>query len=689
MAEQVIQRAFIGGEIAPALRARADIARYFTSLALCENFFVRPQGGAYSRPGTRFVGELGDVTRRGRLIPFAFNTEQTYILVFEHEVMRVIMDGGFIESGGSVYSIVTPYTEDELPRLVFTQDADVMTITHPNHNPKNLSRTGHASWSLADINYASSVTAPTGVTVAAVGTASTLDDKTYRYVVTAIDEDGVESLPSSEVSHTIAAMTTTYGSRITWTAVAGAQFYRVYRDPSNGSGVYGWVGDTKNEEFEDYNVTPVTSDAPPSEYLPFANANSKPATVGYYQQRQVFANTLNEPQKVFCSQSGIYNSMRYSSPARSDDALFFTIKANQVNEIRHIVDLDALVLLTSGGEWKVTEGQDQVLTPSTLGVRRQSQWGASWCRPATVGDSVIFVQEKGTRVRDLTYAFADGKYQGNELSVMAQHLLDGYDIEEMTYALEPYGILWCVRDDGTLLGMTYQREHEIWAWHQHTTDGTFESVASISEDGRDAVYVIVKRTINGTERRYVERMEPRYDDAPENVWCVDCGLQYEGAATTTITGLSHLEDADVVAVADGNVVENLTVSGGQIILPRAAEKVTVGLPYTCAIELLEMDVSSMQQSLRGREISVSKVTLEVDKSRGGWVGTRQEDGSYSDMMEIKPRFDSDGYDPLQLKSFKQDVVIQPEWNTGGGLRIEQRTAMPLTILSVIPSVDIS
>lgn len=690
MADQVIQRSFTAGELSPALRSRSDLEKYISGLAHCRNFIIRSQGGAYSRPGTRFIGELGDMARRARLIPFQFNTTQTYILVFEHLRVRVIMDGGYVlDSNDDIYELVTPYTEAELPRLVFTQDADVMTITHLDHDPATLSRSDHDSWTLTAINYASTVTPPDNVAVTTHGDPSTADDKTYRYVVTAIDDEGVESLPSAEVSHTVPALSVTSGSKVTWDAVSGAIYYRVYKDPSDGSGIYGWIGDSETTQFVDFNIAPVTSDSPPSDYLPFKDPGHKPATVGYYQQRQVFANTLLEPQAVFVSQSGIYNSMRSSSPARDDDAIFFTIKARQVNEIRHIVSIDELLLLTSGGEWRVTEGQDEVLTPATVGVKQVSRWGSSWCAPAQVGDSVIFVQEKGTKVRDLKYEVGTGGYQGNELSILAEHLFEGHEIEEISYALEPYGILWCVRNDGVMLGLTYLREHSVWAWHQHHTKGCFESVATISEDGRDAVYVIVKREINGATVRYVERFEPRWDTAPEDVFCVDSGLSYHGAPATTISGLQHLEGEAVAVVADGVVVEGLTVTGGEITLSRAASTVHVGLPYLPVLETLPLDMPVPMDTLKGKEIAFGKVRLEVYRSRGGWVGMIRDDGSYGEMMEIKPRYDSYGYAPAPLASFVQDVLLPPERGKSPSLRIEQRAPMPLAILSIIPDVDVS
>ena len=765
-----IQRSFTSGEIAPALRSRADLLKYATGLALCENFIVRAQGGVYSRPGTRFVDEQDDSSQRARLIPFSFNTEQTYVLLFENLKMRVIKDGGFVLAGGgpSIFELVTPYTTADLSRLAFTQSADTMTIVHPDYDDRDLTRTADDAWALTVNDYSSTVTAPiwstatnTAVTaitqanpavvtstthlkndgdtikitdvvgmtevndryfVVANSTANTFElegedsttytayasgglvnsnnpltpegdgagdyDKTYTYIVTAVDSDGVESLASVSQEVTTKSLSVTAGVVLVWQPVVGADYYRAYKDPSNSTNVFGWIGDSNTTSFTDYNIAPITSDAPPEDRQPFTGVGNKPSAVNYYQQRRVFANTTNEPQTVYTTQTGNFKSLRTSNPTRDDDAVTFSIAARQVNEIRHILSMQSLVLLTSGGVWLTNENENQALTPSTVGATVQSTVGASWVPPVIVNSTALYVQEKGTRIRDLNYEFNSNNYTGTDLSLMAEHLFEGYEIEEMVYAEEPYSILWCIRSDGVLLGLTYQREHQVWGWHHHTTDGEFESIATINEDGRDAVYVTVKRTVNGSTVRYVERIEPRFDDSAENTFCVDSGLTYNGAAATVISGLDHLEGEDVVVLADGNENAGLTVAGGAITLPRAASVVQVGLPFVPAIELLDIDVASTTETLKGKEISVSKVIIEVDKSRGGWIGPISDDGTADNMVEIKPRFDSDGYGAMSLKTYKAEAIIEPQWAKGGGVRIEQRSPLPLSILSVIPDVDI-
>lgn len=761
---QFIQRSFTAGELSPSLHARTDLAKYPTGLARCENFFIRSQGGAYSRPGFRFIGKLKDQSKQARLIPFSFNTQQTYILVFENQLIRVIKNGGYVlkpkttitnvtqanpavvttasahtfatgesvtindivgmtelngntytitvlssttfsldgvdstgyaaySSGGTaqsdgIYELVTPYTDTDLSRLNYTQSADVMTITHPDYDVRNLSRLADDDWSLDIVSYASSVAAPVISSLTAGGSGAGANNKTYTYVVTAVDSNGVESLASASSSITTPSLSVTAYVRVAWSAVTGAAFYRVYKDPSDGTGVYGWIGDSKNLTFDDFNIAPVTSDSPPEDRQPFTGAGNKPSTVTYYQQRQIFANTNNAPQTVYTTQTANFKSLRTSSPARDDDAITFTLAAQQVNEIRHLISLDSLILLTSGGEWAVSEGQDRVLTPSTIGVRPQSYNGSAWVKPVIINNTAVYVQEKSTRMRDLTY---DGSsYNGNDLSIMAYHLFDGYTLSEMAYSDEPYGILWCVRNDGILLGLTYQREHQVWGWHRHTTAGKFESVAVISEDGRDALYTIVNRTVNGATVRYIERMEKREELNAEDCFYVDSGLSYNGSATTTFSGLDHLEGETVSILADGYEVDDQVVTNGTITLQRAASKVHVGLPYTPVIETLDIDSASLKEPLKARSVSVSKVFIEVENSRGGFIGARQDSnsGQTTILNEIKPRFESDGYSAISLKTYKQEVSIDPLWSKGGGVRIEQRSPLPLSILSVIPQVDI-
>lgn len=755
-------RSFVTGELDPSLHYHADLARWISGLKLCRNFIVRAQGGIVNRPGLRFIGEVADSSVKTRLIPFSFNTEQTYILEFSDQLIRVIRNGGYVLDGGgpAIYELATPYLEADLFDLIFVQSADTMTITHRNYAARDLTRADHDDWSLTVIDFTADTeipewsggdtrniagvsqsdpgvvdtTTPHGLSsgnivtisgvlgmtelngntyiitvtnatqftidvdtttfgayvsggiitfdlgIQQVGTGFGTNNKTYRYVVTAT-VDGVESLPSEEQSITCGSLDVTAGIRLTWDAVTGADYYTIYKDSANGTGVYGFIGESLNNTFDDYNTAPDLSTTPPVDNTPISSAGDYPGVVGYYQQRRMFANTDNNPQTLFASQTGIYNSMRASRPARDDDAIFFTIAARQVNEIRHIIAFEDLILLTSGASYRITEGQDFVLTPSTIGAKPQAYTGASKIRPATVDDSIIFVQDGETRVRDLSYSIDAAQYNGNDLVIMAEHLTDGRVIVDMDYSREPYGVIWCVCDDGIVIALTYQKEHKVWAWHRHDTDGIFESVAVIREGTRDVPYFVVKRTINGSDVRYVERLEARYADAPANAFFVDSGLSYNGSPVTSVSGLDHLEGKTVVALADGVVVENLVVSSGEITLPQAASIVHVGLSYFSDFETLGID--DAQTSTRGRKKNVSEVIFNFRGSRGGFVGP-----DFDRLVELKPRQDSDLYEVIALRDYEARVNIQPDWNDDGQIAFRQPYPLPVEIISMTAEFDI-
>lgn len=847
---ELITRSFTSGELSPALRIRADTTKYATGLALCENFIVKPQGGVYSRPGTRYVGSYGSIGDVARLIPFIFSVDQAYVLVFEEDnVLSFIRDGAFIESSPGVhYEIATPWVAEDFPLLKYSQDADVMTITHPNYPPYELIRSADNAWSLQPIvfnttldaptlettspisisnitdlvgdlyvidtvgahglttgdaititgvvgsntayedafndkSFTVTVTAPTqfsvrastlidggtyvsggtfiGNTIGTVGTASGLDPRTYHYVVTAVGALG-ESLPSQKVSANVAALTSTYGTLIRWNPVTGADYYRVYKDPSDNTGVYGWIGDSESLQFVDFNIAPLTSDAPPDnlvaeftrspidvaaatrvsatiinvttasvhglqvgdtfnitgtlvsdltkfsrvisvvdefsivatgEYGIFTpqtsgelNYINYPSVNGFYQQRRWLANLTSDSQNISASSIGQLDNFRATSPTQDDDALSFSIRGSQVNEIRHLVDVGGLVLLTEGGEWAMTEGDGQVVTPTSIGFRKVGYRGCSHVPPVVIGDTVFFVQARGSRIRSFKVS---ENYRSNDMSITAEHLFEGRTVVDMAYAQEPDSVVWCCMSDGSVIAVTYEPEHQVLGWHRHTfPNGFVESLTTIPEGDRDVVYMVIRRSVGGFFVRYVEQLQARDTTSLDAGWSLDAALHYSGAPTTTFSNLGHLTGLTVSAVADGIHYPNLTVSAGVVTLPMAASEVTIGLPYTCAIDTLWLDLNSVQ-SPRGSQVSISRLVVEFADTRGGWVASIKDDGSYGTFREIKPRNVAMGYGPIPLRTYQGEVTMEPGWNRSGAIRIEQREPFPMTILGVIPDYDTS
>ncbi|MGV6475351.1 hypothetical protein [Azotobacter vinelandii] len=609
---QAIQPSFSAGEIAPAAYARVDLARYYTSLRTCRNFVVLPEGGVQNRAGTRLVAEVKDSSARTRLIPFQFSTEQTYVLEFGNGYVRFVSDGGQVTSAGLPYEIASPYTTADLPELKFTQSADVLTIVHPSYAPRELKRLGPTNWTLTTITFEPSIAAPTGLSATA-RTGGSGDTTDFEYRVTAVSSfaDGaVESWPSNTDS--VASWDSKPGATLSWSAVAGADHYNVYKNKS--SGVFGFIGQATGTTFSDINITPDSDETVPIGYNPFSGTNW-PSVVGYFQQRLVFAASNENPQTIWMSRAGDFHNFGYSDPNKDDDGIEFTIASREVNRIRHIVSLRELLALTSGAEWTITGSTDAGVTPETISAIPQSYFGTSDVPPAVYGNTALHIQARGGKLATLAYNYVDDGFRPNDVSVMSSHLMRGYGIDEMAFCLAPNGVLWLVRNDGVLLGFTFMPDQQVFGWHRHDTDGDVESVASVPEDDEDALYLIVKRTINGATKRYIERMATRQlskygsgDYVYDRAFFVDCGLTYDGrqSVSATLTGGTDWKYPNPLTLTSGGSVFTVDMVGRSVILYGGGDTDSIG----------EVLVAQISAYTSGTVVTVIPQTVVPDSLRG-------------------------------------------------------------------------
>ncbi len=324
---------------------------------------------------------------------------------------------------------------------------------------------------------------------------------------------------------------------ISWSPVAGAIRYNVYKQ---SNGLYGYIGQTSGTSFKDDNINPDISITPPELDNPFSGANNYPGAVSYFEQRRCFGGTVNKPQNIWMTKSGTESNLAYSLPTRDDDAINFRVSAREANTIRHMVPLNNLVLLTSSSEWRITSVNSDAVTPTTISVRPQSYIGANNVQPAIINNTLIYAAARGGHVRELAYSWQASGYVTGDLCLRSPHLFDNFDIVDLAYGKAPYPVVWCISSSGKLLGLTYVPEQQVGSWHQHDTDGTFESCCIVAEGSEDVLYVVVKRTINGASKRYVERLASRFFVNQEDAYFVDCGATFNGAnitsTTVTVTG---------------------------------------------------------------------------------------------------------------------------------------------------------
>ena len=658
---------FTGGELSPRLDGRNDLQKYATGCKTLENMIIFPHGSAARRSGTQFVAEVKDSTKETRLIPFEFSTTQTYILEFGNQYIRFFKDNGQILSSGSPYEISSPYLEAELFDIKFAQSADVMYICHPNHPAKKLSRTGHTSWSLTSVDFTdgpymdeniSSTTISTSAHT--VGTGRTLTASS----TTGINDN--TGFQTTDVGRLI-RFRDGYG-KITARTSTTVVTIEILEDMGSSSSSANWSLGA------------------------FSETTGHPSCVTFFEQRLVFAATLSQPQTIFFSKSGDYENMdeNRGGTIADDDAIIYTIASNQVNAIRFMTATRTLIIGTAGGEFAVSGGgTDIAITPTNILIKKQSNNGAANVDALAVGNATLFLQRARRKLRELAYNFDVDGYVAPDLTILAEHISEG-GFKQLSYQQEPNQIIWCVRNDGQLVGLTYQREQQVVAWHRHIFGGAFgsgnavcESVATIpTDDSEYQTYVIIKRTINGATKRYVEFIHQydfdETDDTSFNF--LDSQLSYSGSAVTTLGGLSHLEGQTVSVLADGATHPDVTVSSGQITLARSATKVKVGLSYTSLLQTMRIDAGAQNGTSQSKTKRIYEITARLYESIGIEVGP-----DLNNMERIPFRSSANAMNSgISVFTGDKEIEFRGNYETDGFIFVRQTQPLPLTVLSLYP-----
>lgn len=417
------------------------------------------------------------------------------------------------------------------------------------------------------------------------------------------------------------------------------------------------------------------------QFASWSQKNGFPTCAGFFEDRLVFAGSKAEPQTFWASKTGDYYNFGTSIPALDNDAITATLNGGQMNGIKAIIAFGEMILLTAGGEYKVT-GNGKPITGENVLSQAQEYRGISDVLPVTVGSRIVYLQQQGNLIRDLAYSYDIDKYTGDDLNLLAAHLFERHKITSMTYQQTPNSIVWCTRDDGVLLGLTYLKEQDVYAWHQHSTaHGKFINVCAISGPQEDELYCVVEREGN----YYVERMVAREASAePEDQYFVDSGITVSGnTKTNEVTGLDHLEGLEVAILADGNVQPLQTVTDGKITLKRAYSKIHVGLPIHAEMQTLPLEFNAEDGTFMSRKKRVSALMAMFKDSRGGLYGIG--DGPKN---EFKWRSTEKWGEPIALFTGKKKMPVpQANWNETVMVTISQEDPLPLTILSLVPQIE--
>jgi hypothetical protein len=424
----------------------------------------------------------------------------------------------------------------------------------------------------------------------------------------------------------------------------------------------------------------------------FSAVEGYPSKVCFFRERL----TLAKGQQLFFSVSGDFENFAAkddSGQVVADRSIQVTISSDQVNTVQWLAPTQALLIGTSGAEFACQENtSNEAFAPGNVKIEKQTADGSRSVTPVSVGYSTLFVQRSGRKLKEAAYNFQQNGYVTNDLSVLAEHITLG-GIVQTTWHKEPYVAMWAARADGKLLGFTFNKEQDVLGWHGHTIGGAYSTGNAVVESvcvipgpnrDRDELWVIVKRTINGSTKRYVEYLEREYRDGDLQSSCfyVDSGATYSGAPATTISGLTWLEGQTVQVLADGAAHPDRVVTSGSISLQVSASVVQVGLGCPATLKTTRIEAGAGDGTAQGKMKRINKVVIRFYNTLGAKAGP---DTSTLDTIEFRSGSNlMDQAPPL----FTGDKLM--EWPGGydfdGFVTVKQDQPLPMTVVAIMPQV---
>jgi len=645
----LVQTNFTAGEISPRMLGRTDIARYQNGAETFENAWPLVHGGGCRRDGTLIAAPAKFADKRARLIPYIFNKSQAYMCEFGDQYVRIY----YLSGAYTGVELASPYTEAMLTEIDYVQGADTMFIFNQQVPICRLRRISDTSWSLATAPF---VTTPfdekgiffnSGMSISdpSVGTGRTLVTVASGFLAADVGREiwsggGVATITAVGAANSVTVNVLNAFPAVSmanWGLQGSPQTANTpsAKDPVGAStsltlSAAGWRSDDIGKfvkingglvQITTYTSSTIVSGVIRSAMTAIvaspANAWSLeapvwniidgfPCTGTLYEQRLVAAGSPSYPQTVWQSRTGEY--LNFELGTKDDDAMAYTVNSDQINPISHMAQTKALIALTYGGEFTLAGGVEKPITPTNIQVKNPSVYGCNSVKPVRIGNELYFIQKSNRKLRAMAYKYDSDTYGSPDMSVLSEHITKP-GIVDMAYQQEPESILYLVRSDGVIATLTVDRDQDVVGWARQITDGAFESVASVPTPTGEQIWAIVKRTVSGSTVRYLERFVSGVR--------VDCGVvATSGPGSATWSGLDHLEGKLVDVVADGVVMQQQTVAGGQITLPRNAFAVQIGLNFKTRIKTLTPDVAGSTGSAQGNSMRIGEITLRFLETIG-------------------------------------------------------------------------
>ena len=680
------------------------------------------------------------------MIPFEFSATQAYIIEAGHQYFRFYKDSGVLTSGTPV-EISTVYNSGSIFHLQYAQDADTMYITHSAHPVMKLTRSSHYLWSLAQVDFTGGPWMPSNLdssayvksssfsvgatlittsgnttfvsghsgaflkigpsngyirlnSVSSLSAQATIINKLYQTTFAGeswqnANTDSAAYIKSSSFS--VGATTLTASANMTFVDAHTGSYLRI-----GGSSGYVTIS----------TVSSLSAQATIIKALPSAAAtvlttawnmgagynytndwshgawsveNGFPTSVSFFEQRLDFAGTPAQPQTIWGSVPLSYED--FTPGVNDDDSVSFTIADNQVNAIRWLAAGKALAIGTRGGNFVLnTDTTSGPVTPDNINIKKETTFGSSLLLPKRIGNALLYLQRDNLTIRELRYDFDEDALLADDATILSEHITES-GIKDMEYQEAPDGILWCVRNDGKLATMTRLASQDVLAWTRHDTQGSYQSVAVIPNGNEDQVWVVVQRSSNTVNAKYIEYFKSFIQPAQRSSFYVDCGLSYESGTTAgaaSVSGLGHLEGLTVSILGDGSVFPNATVSDGTVTITQSCSTIHVGLSYKSVIKTCRLEAGEVTATTQGVIKRVYKSIVRLWRSLGCKVGNET---TQDIIMFRDSSMPMDSAPPLYTGDKR--VSFPVGWNKKAQVLITQEQPLPLNVLAIISKVEVS
>ena len=761
---------FTAGELSAKFFGRVDLERWQNGAAGIQNFVIHPYGGACRRSGTVFVAETKG-SAAARMVPFVRDESRQYILEFGPETLRVFKDHAqVLESGSSVtpYEIATPYLAGDLWEFKYDQDADVMYIAHPDHAPRKLMRFDDDWWELVTVIFgeerllAGTFNASTGWTLGtgwsisggvAESDGSQAGDADLSIACTVSNGDDYVmefQLVDCSAGTLTPVLGGTAGTGRTAkgfyreTITAGAAGTAIFRASAN------FVGTIDNGS--------VKPEAMPEAWF----AGNYPGSAAFFEGRLWWGGTPSQPLGVWSSKSAEPENM--STGAEDDDGLEFVLRGAP-DRIKWMLGHQRLIMAGSS-EWTMgARSSLDPITPTNYRAERETRYGTANVQGLLVNSAILYLSTNARRFYEFGWSLQKEGYESRDITLIAEHITAS-GIKEFCWAENPDPLLFGLRNDGVVIVGTYYPPEQVMAWTRLVTDGEFVSLAAIPTDTHDEVWAVVKRTIGGVDKHFVEYFQPLdWGEYQEDIWFVDSGLalntpvdiadasctdpvvittdgahgfangdtvrivkvggmteineryfrvanktsdtfelEFEGSGldgtdfgdytsggevrkcVTSVTGADHLEGETVQVLTDGYRHPPRVVSGGGISLQHPAGQVTLGLGFTSDLQTLPIESPMQDGTGQTRLKAIPEVAVRFYQTLGGEIGPDADN-----LLGIKFLRTEDIVLGRGARPITEDVTqkIKHTYNRAGQIFIRQGEPLPMTILGIVPTVEVT